>query len=513
MHVIAPSNLITLSLFVAFTSVACFESEGKETKAITLKRAVDLALEHNSELKREKLTEDIVRIKLDREEARFSGRFQASYNYEDIDNPQNAQELSATGGFGVSRNSPRIFNEMNHYGELKYVQPTRHGTVVEFGSAVEVLRNDLNRGSLNDRSLFTPEIATFTGVTITQPLLRGMGIENYTYRKKSILAEIEAAKITYEVRKLAVASEVARQYSSLFYNQELLKLTQTALENIEQDESTFTVLKESGKISHAEWLSGNLAVAQAKESMMDASILVEENRSRLVSLIGKNSFDESQTFHAVKNVLFSDEVIPKKIDLVRSAREKRYDSAYYSKIVDDYEYRVKVAENDTKSELNLTARAGLNGLAGDWEESYNLALDSQAPEFSVGLTYTKVFGKTEQKAELSTLKKELMKRRIQQSEIQNKIALEVGIARSKVISLLQKRKTLKETQKIIQNNVSAQKELLERGIGDTVAFVNSRQEQVRFDMSAIQLEERIIDAKVDLWLTSGVLLEQLQRLK
>ena len=166
--------------FVSFVSASCLtllavpSASAQQTELLSLYSSAHRALKRNPDFLGEVESIKISQAQMRRELSEFGWGLEALTRYEDREKPQNTREFIAVGGVQLPGNSERIFVDNNFTARVGLKKKYSTGTIVEFGSRFSQLENTLNRTSSN--ALYSPEYETFTGVTITQPLLQGFGV-------------------------------------------------------------------------------------------------------------------------------------------------------------------------------------------------------------------------------------------------------------------------------------------------------------------------------------------------
>lgn len=191
--------LVTLGLVSASAQVPVEER-------LSLRSVILKALVNNNDI----LIEDLGRL-VEQERVKIASqnldpRFESSYIYQSIRTPQNTQDFIATGG-GVApgapiQTTPNTFMQRNHISKVAFVDKLSTGATIELGTTLRVLNNTLNRRI--PPGIFNPEWESFTGLTFTQPLLRGFG-------RDANLAEIRIAKANAKIAVIEVDNLFAIQ--------------------------------------------------------------------------------------------------------------------------------------------------------------------------------------------------------------------------------------------------------------------------------------------------------------
>jgi hypothetical protein len=203
---------------------------------LTMRAVVAMALKNNGDIKSMDLEKLIQQERIKSAMLDFDLRVDASYLYQFIDSPQNAQDYVSTGGGTASPfspaqpilNSPTIFEQRNHIGKFGLTQKLQTGTVVEIGTTLRVLDNSLNRR--RPPAVYHDEWETFTGVTVMHPLLRDSGRVVNTAKITITNANAKSADLEWQLRTNQVVAEVMKCYYDVVFTLENLKVQHESIE-------------------------------------------------------------------------------------------------------------------------------------------------------------------------------------------------------------------------------------------------------------------------------------------
>ena len=207
-------KLVTLlAFFGIFVSLSLRAESQQKTELLSLYSAVHRSLKRNPEFLGEIESIKISQAQMQRELSEFDWGLEALLRYEDREKPQNTREFVAVGGVQLPGNSERIFEDQNLTGRVGLKKKYQTGTIVEFGSRFSRLENTLNRTS--NSALYSPEYETFTGITVTQPLLRGFGREMNMLGVNIAKHRGAAQEVLTRVKAMNLVAEVASRYTDI----------------------------------------------------------------------------------------------------------------------------------------------------------------------------------------------------------------------------------------------------------------------------------------------------------
>ena len=200
-------------------------SNAEETnfeEQLSLSGSLVQALKLNPDMATERINVEVSKDQLTREKGEFSWELETISRYEDRDKPQNTREFIAVGGISFPGNSARIFSDQNFTTKEGLKKKYKTGTTFELSSTFSRLENTLNQTS--ESSLYSPEYESFTGVTMTQPLLKGFGKSVNMVRINIAKNRVEATKYLAEIRAINLIAETASRYTDVISIEEILRI-------------------------------------------------------------------------------------------------------------------------------------------------------------------------------------------------------------------------------------------------------------------------------------------------
>jgi len=501
---------ITHHLLLATVFLQCLnaqDSNGESTVRYSYVNQEDMikkALAQNLDLKLDKIAAEIAEKRIEIEESRFGVVFEASYRYENIERPQNNREFISTGGGLDVRTEPRIFEEENHRADLNITKRFKQGQTLQFGTELRVLQNSLNEQvAPNGSSIFHPEYETFTGITLIQPLARGFGKEANTQLINAQISERDAANILYKVKGLATAAETSRRYNALYYANKIYDKKSEMLKEVLEQHEVYKDLFERKKITAADMLQSEAFLFQVQEDLNKEFNMVKERELLLHDISG--SKDSSVKIVPTAPVYTDADRVLTKDEYLTLADKNRLDTLYFQKLLEASESNVNDAENRAKPVANLVLQGGLNGLAGNYDDSLNEALELQAPEFSVGIEYQASLTKSAEQIELEIAEKVVKSNKEKLFRSKAQARMEVITYWSKMSELISEKQLFLKRKKVLDETLEAQKELLKRGEGSTVELIEYQKQKFVSVTQELLLAEEMGNAFINLQLSSGSL--------
>lgn len=366
-------------------------ADAASEERLTLRSVILKALENNNDIHVEELGRLIEQEKIKVASQPLDPRLEGSYNYESIRTPQNAQNFVATGG-GVGVGAPRlttpnIFMQRNHIGKLTLVDKTANGTTFELGTTMRVLNNSLNRRL--PPSIFNPEWETFTGLTVTQPLMRGFG-------KDANLAEIRIAKANakiadyeWQARTSAVVAEVMKRYYDVIFTLENIVVQKEGIALAEKLLGDTRKRSKEGVAANNDVVVAEAGVYQRKEEVLAAEMQYIERQNALQLLFKRADEVYIQDSRVVPvDRLKSTMPDIKRTALMGVALRNRYEVKQAEEFINARKAQTQLAHSQSRPKLDLIASGGMHGLQGNVGDSYSRAFQAQGPEWSAGFQYS-----------------------------------------------------------------------------------------------------------------------------
>ncbi|MDB6138817.1 MAG: putative Outer rane efflux protein, partial [Verrucomicrobiaceae bacterium] len=391
-----PSRLFSLcALGLVLTGVKTLAADAFIAEHLTLSSAIAQALRNNSDIQVDDLSVEVEREKIKAAQLALDPTLQGSYAYQWINTPQNAQSYVATGGgVGTSINpatpilgEPTVFEERNHIGKLSLSQKLPTGTTIELGTTMRVLDNTLNRRM--PPGIFNPEWETFTGLTITQPLLRDYGVGANTVEIRIAKANAKIADLEWQARTAQVVSEVMKRYYDVVFTRENMKVQADGITLAEKLQGDTTKRSKEGMAATNDVLVAEAGVYQRREEAIAAETQYVERQNAL-QLLFKRSEDVIN--HGSRLIPVDPLVthVPEtnRYTLMNLALQNRYEVGQSKEAIEVRQAQTVLARNQSRPRLDLIASGGYHGLAGDFSSTYSKAFDSQGPEWSAGMQFS-----------------------------------------------------------------------------------------------------------------------------
>ncbi len=397
----------------------------------------------------------------------FDFRIYAGGKYSDID------EFS---GNDLQTGGPARYKEKE--ASLNYGIKKRFATGAEVDLGQEIGSFDSNSVYLNP----VEQAKTRTNLTITQPLLKGMGLDYNLSTTK--LAEVDYASAKTELTRQLESHllEVARAYWGLYFERSILiqktrlaRATEEAYNNlkkrIDMDAQPGIVARTKSLLT-SRWLD----VDRAEFAVYNA-------QSRLLALV------EDDELVSRKGLEIVTSQAPVNYPFVLSLDKIYTQSLYNRKEIEAGILQLHAAaihlgraENEMMPDLDLFAKTYLDGLQGEYEygDAYSQQFDEGRPSYSVGLRFEYPLGNNSAEARFSRRRIEIRQMLNQLDLTVRNVFLEVSVSYRDVIKNI--------------NEVASRYEILHSSSEEIKALRERIDYQLSTDASYGDLLYRLLDA-------------------
>ncbi len=498
--------LKTIELRQVFTLVS--GGIGRELP-LRIDEMVRMALANNPEIKIQRIEPELGQTDIRRAWGLFDPKFSFETQYSQSDTPQNAQQYVATGGEttqsqlalldqliflqddldalisqiqetspsdGQSADVPN-YTDPRNFSSQEFGMNWQLGGLTPLGTQYAFSLNQLQaRNDINSQlppSLFYPEVTTFAGLTLSQPLLKNFGPAANMAGVRISRIQKRIGWYEWEKQLIRSLSEALYRYFDLAYADANLRVRTEAVRAAQ--------LLEQQNIRRVE--EGRMRPSDVWEAQSSLSYNVD------LALRAMNSYIEAQ--NALKAVIFTEKMamtgeigrlVPQTsldvpeigIDRSKFISEALSGRPEYLQIASKSEQeglRVRYARNQALPTVNFQGSAGFTGLEGEYGSSFSQAVGGQGTAYSVGVVVSIPLGNVEALANLDAAK---LRKKQTELAIQKAIT-EISIEVDTSISLLETSRlqvnTARDTTIAAGKTARAEEKLLEEGKSTTFEVV------------------------------------------
>jgi outer membrane protein TolC len=222
-------------------------------------------------------------------------------------------------------------------------------------------------------------------LSVTQPLLRGMGRKAQEARLNSARSGFEAARLGAELRAVEVISDTAAAYWELYFSRSNLEVAGDSLKLAKNLLKEVKTKIRAGTLASVEIYKAEAEVALREERLLRAEKAVYDAEDALRALM--NSEQWAPEIVPVDSPPEPRET-PKEQALIEAALENRRD---YRQALREYESREALTgyyRNQKLPGLDLTAGAGLSGLSGNRSHALDDVSTGDFYSWQVGVEFS-----------------------------------------------------------------------------------------------------------------------------
>ena len=480
---------------------------------LSLRAVILMALQNNNDIRIQDLGRlvELERIKVANQA--LNPRLEGSYVYQSIRTPQNTQDYIATGG-GLATagtpdlQTPHIFMQRNHVGKFTFVDKFTNGATIEVGTTTRVLSNSLNRRI--PPGIFSPEYESFTGITATQPLLRGFG-------KNANLAEIRIAKANakiadyeWQFRTSATVAEVMKGYYDVVFTRENIEVQREGIELAEKLLGDTQKRSKEGVAANNDIVVAEAGVYQRREEVLAAELQYVERQNALQLLFRTSDDVYKRSARVVPADGLSDYLPPtNRNELMGLAVNNRYEVKQAQEFIKARYAQSLAAHNQTLPRLDLVASGGLHGLDGNLGQTYSNAFQSQAPEWTAGFQFSLPLHRDDQKAteRLAFHQQEQAERQAEKLRLQ--VLLEVDTVYNRVLLDQQRLAATRKSREAALQSADAELKRLTQGVSTSYNVLQLQRAYSQAKSRELAALADFNKSLVDLYFTTATLLNKL----
>ncbi|MDB4369536.1 TolC family protein, partial [Akkermansiaceae bacterium] len=404
-------------------------------------------------------------------------------------------------------NNERLFSDKNLTARVGLKKRYATGTVVEFGSRFSRLENTLNQTSTS--ALYSPEFETFTGVTVTQPLLRGFGREANLAGVNIARHRGAAQDILTRVKAMNLVAEVASRYTDIVTADRVLKVHAENISLAEKMLKRNQELLASDEGLLTDVTTAELALYQRQDQLITSAADKIERVNILFALIDRAPDLDGRIRFQPISAYFSESALNKKRELIHYGQNRRLDLLYYKHVVETAKLNVIRAKDGSKPQLNVTGSVGLYGLSSSSDGSFSEAAEGQGTEWSVGVSLKMPLGKDGAEAAEDAADAQVRQAELELSKARRGISLEVDTACSRVDAARKRIVTAKKAVELALQRLTQEQELLDAGEGDFYRVVEQQQILGDARVNLVASEAGLSKSVIAVWLASGQIFERM----
>jgi len=350
-------------------------------KGISPKAIVDIALRNNPGLAARDLETKISSDLVTQAKAEFDPEFFFDVSYGKRQMTQNTKDFFAAGG-DPNTQLLRFFEEEG----LRMLMGLGGKFPIGLMYSLEIRVNQLENNIIKDNAynIFLPEVESFYGLRLTQPLLRGRN-------RDANLAEVSSAKHGAQIGKaelaaarMMLAGDVLTTYADLVWHTRESRIRMEQAERLDKEVTRVEIQVERGEESKEALIAIKRETNNARDQFFLADLRRQKTNFILRSLAGQNNLKEQ--WLPKESLLPSPELDRSSIVRQALVHHPRLVGARFAYEREDA--LVAGARNDKYPNLDLDLSIGYLGLNDNVSSSAKAVFESGRPEFGAGLRFS-----------------------------------------------------------------------------------------------------------------------------
>jgi outer membrane protein len=335
--------------------------------------------------------------------------------------------------------------------------------------------SSLNRSSTNPALIFNPAYNADLTLAARQSLLRGFGTEVNQAPIERAKIGYDRANLDYQGQILQVVQATENAYFTLAFAREDLAVKQFSLTLAGRLYDEAKTRRETGVATDLDVLTGEVGVANARRSLVQAEQAVKDRQDGLLALIGQ--FELDAPVGTVKFLDFLMDAAPVYASSLELAKQHQPEYLSAKAAIEQYKLDIKVAQDAAKPDLSIGAAVGLNGSNRSTSNAYGDAFDAENNSWQVDVAFTYPWGRGAEKARERQSRATLNREQTRLHQLEQ--SLEVNV-RSAVRS--------------VETNIESAKIA---GLAATLSAKQYELEKARFD-AGLSTSRRVLEAQDDL---------------
>lgn len=399
-------------------------TDAEETQgglALSLREAILMAFRNHAEIQVALLEEAARGSDIAIARSPYDPRFTGGADYNKSDYPTDDTGIFGGNELGISQSERLSFrSEVSQ----RFFTGTR---------AAVSLTSNLNRGSIVFQGIEfgrRTELRPRIGLTLTQPLLRGISIQSNT-------ADIRLAKNSYSMSGLdfrqlvdGILAEVERRYWEAVFTREYLSVREASLESAREILRISEARLRVGDVPRLEVITAQADVATQEEGIIRARNDLENARDRLAQIVLEPDWRQvgRRTLRPTDDPTLVEWELDQEAS-IRTALERRPDLEKSRRELEQVTIRHRRAKHELLPTLNLTGTVGSSGLGRAPGNAFSEMLSGEFLDWGVGLALEVPLGENRlARGNLNRLKYQKRQARIRLKDREAGILYEVRAA-------------------------------------------------------------------------------------
>lgn len=490
-------------------------AEELPVEKLTLKDVIAKTLANNNDIQVKSVGRLVEEERVNVAKVPFDPTLEMSYNYQWVNTPQNTQDFISTGGgVGSATNpadpiltTPRIFEQRNHVAKAAITNRLPTGTGIEIGSTLRVLDNTLNRQM--PPSIYNPEFESFTGITLTQPLLRDFGMRANLAEIRIAKSNAKLADLEWQAQTADTVAEVMKRYYDLVFTTQNVAVQQEAIGLAEKLLDDTQKRSKEGVAAGNDVLVAQAGVSQRTEDLLAAQVQHIERQNALQIL-----FRRAEEVIAVGHRIEPTDSLTQKVPetdrgtLMTLAQGNRYEIKQADTGVEIHQAKTQLARNQSLPRFDLVGSAGYHGLTGEFGSTYERAFDRQGPEWSAGAQFSMPLNWGHLRAGARAAEHEQTQSVVVREKVRLQVALEVDTVLARIRADEKRVAASSVSVEAAKASVDGELKRLKEGVSTSYQVLQLQREYAQTRSRQLAALTDLNKDLVDLYLATGTLLQK-----
>ncbi len=316
--------------------------------------------------------------------------------------------------------------------------------------------------------ILDPSYTSGLSLTVSQPLLRGFGIETTKTSIKIATNNLVQSKYTLEGKVMDLVLDVFKTYWDLVFNIENLKIQQQLLGSANDLLNINRIKVEIGTLAPIEILVAEAGLASREENVVLAEKKVKDAEDQLKRLMNPpdRTLIDNYSIIPVQQPSLAREMF-RIDDVINTASKERPDIKKEKVDMENKKISFDQAKNQILPSLDLKGSAGLNGLGADYPNNIDGLKSGDFYTWEADLILSIPIGNRSAKANLSKQGIEIEKARISFKNLEQKIIVEIKEAIRKVETDIKRMESTKKARVLTEKKLQAEQERLNVGLSNS----------------------------------------------
>lgn len=468
-----PSNrLFVFGLLALLPAAPAFAAP--EEKTVSLEQAIRLALEKNFTLKVDAYTPQIARAGLTEAWGKYDPRLVGSYQESKDEAPQLADPF--TGSRPAADVTKTDEASLALAGQLPFL-----GTTYKIGGVTTNYRGTFNS--------FADTYKTYSGVTVSQPLLRDLGLTPALYEVRVARTNLAMSEWDYRAAVTNLITQVIYAYSDVHLARAYLKSAIRSRDMAVQLYNENEGRRQRGAMSEYDVLSAKARVANREDSVLKAERGVRLAENYLKQLISDERSPDFLAWKlAIEPLVTASDVQPDAASGFRDALAQRPDYRSAKLGVDRNKLDRSFYRNQLLPRVDLNASYGYNGIGSDFAASRTDARRQNYTSSSTGVSVSIPLASAAERGRARAAKLRLRQAETDLERLEQDILIDVSNAAQQVESTRSRVATTRTARELNEEMLQSELKRLRAGTGSTFNVLYQQEQLSGAEIAAAQAQ-------------------------